>query len=59
MYTVIGSIELEIQALEKEIQKKQQEIVNVERNGAEVMKQLEEPVQDQNMDQSAEIKMNL
>lgn len=58
-YTVIGSIELEIQALEKEIQKKQQEIVNVERNSAKVMKKLAEPVQDQNMDQDAGIKMNL
>lgn len=58
-YTVNGSIELEIQALEKEIQKKQQEIVNVERNSAEVMKKLAEPVQDQNMDQDAGIKMNL
>lgn len=57
MYTVIGSIELEIQELEQEIQKKKQEIVNVQRNGVEVMKKLEEPVQDQIIDH--DFKMNM
>lgn len=57
MYAVIDSIEREISDLEQEIQKKKQEIVNVQRNGAEVLKKLEEQVQDQVMDQN--FKMNM